>query len=161
MTKMKYDSLTAFYTAKQAVRDERDRHAESVALRWSLLKNDEVRSTLFKNAAVDMVRGTAVGRQVHELLNGRFSGPLISGLGMAFASTRAGVGKRMLFSGISLALGKMFGAQNADPDAPGMLTKLAEGIGSIVRTIRERKAGRNGQDVEPDPWMHEDEPIAR
>lgn len=159
--KMKYDSLSAFYTAKQDLRDERDRHAESIALRWSMLKDREVRSTLLKNAAVDVVRGSAAGRQIHDLLNGRFSGPLISGLGMAYASTRGGFGKRMLFSGISLALGKLFGEQNNDPTSPGILTKLAEGIGSIVSGIRERRAARNEQDVEQDPWIHEDEPIAR
>jgi hypothetical protein len=160
---MKYDSLSAFHTAKQDLRDERDRHAESIALRWSMLKDREVRSTLLKNAAVDVVRGSAAGRQIHDLLNGRFSGPLISGLGMAYASTRGGFGKRMLFSGISLALGKLFGEQNNDPTSPGILTKLAEGIGSIVSGIRERKAARNEneEDVEQDPWIHEEEPIAR
>lgn len=153
--KMKYDSLGAFYMAKRKVRDERDRHEQSIALRWSQLKDSEVRNTLFKNAAIDVVRGSAAGRQIHDLLNGKFSGPLISGLGMAFASTRGGFGKRMLFSGISLALGKILGDQDSDPR--GLLTRLAEGIGSIVRGIRERKAGHDGHDLDPEASMREEE----
>jgi len=153
---MKYDSLTAFYTAKNALRDERDRHAESIALRWALLKDSEVRGALLKNTAVDVVRGTAAGRQIHELLNGRFSGPLISGLGMAFASTRGGFAKRMLFSGISLALGKLVGEKSDDPR--GILTKLAEGIGSVVRSYREQKAGHNTHDLEPETSFQAEEP---
>jgi hypothetical protein len=156
---MKYDSLTTFFAAKQQLRAERDHHAERIVQRVTLLKDSEVRSALLKSAAIDVVRGTDTGRHVHDLLNGRFSGPLISGLGLAYASTRAGFGKRMLFSGISLALGKLVGG--GDGDAPGLLTKLAEGIGSIVRGIRERKASRNGHDAEAEGWLPEEEPAAR
>jgi len=156
--KMKYDSLNTFYTAKRTVRDERNLHAESIVLRWSQLKDREVRSILLRNAAVDVVRGSAVGRQIHDLLNGQISGPLISGLGMAFASSRGGFGKRMLFSGINLALGKILGGEDSDPR--GLLTKLAEGIGSIVRVVRERKAERNGHDLDPEVSSHEGEAVA-
>lgn len=155
---MKYDSLSAFYAAKLAVREERDRHAENIALRWALLKDHEVRSTLLKNTAVDVVRGTAMGRSIHNLLNGRFSGPLISGLGMVFASTRAGFGKRMLFSGISLLLGKLVAGKQ--DDAPGILTRLAEGIGSVVRSVRERQASRENHIGEQEAMWHEEDPIA-
>lgn len=149
---MKYDSIGAFRTAKNTLRDKRDRHAENIALRWELLKDGDVRSTLLKNTAIDVVRGSTTGRHIHDLLNGRFAGPLVSGLGMAFATTRGGFGKRMLYSGISLALGKLVGQQNDDPR--GILTKIAEGIGSIVRSIRERKAERNAQDMDRDPQVY-------
>jgi hypothetical protein len=142
--------------ARQEAIDARDQLEQALVQRWGQLKDAEVRSALVKDAASDILRSSSIGRGIHELLNGRFSGPLISTLGLAYASTRGGLGKRMLFSGISLALGKV--VEQQENGGPGMLTKIAEGIGSIVRGIRERNAQR--QAVDQDTRVYEDEPMA-
>lgn len=138
---MKYDSLNTFHVAKQQARDELDQREQALVWRWTQLKDSTVRGALVKDAAIDIVRGSSFGRQVHEMLNGRFSGPLISTLGLAFAATRGGIGKRMLFSGISLALGKLLGG--VEPGKSGVLSNIAERIGSVVRSIREDRAAEH------------------
>jgi hypothetical protein len=148
MTKMRYESLSAFHAARHLAIEERDRCALGLETRWNQLKDPAVRSILAKDAALDLVRSTVIGRKVHGLLHGRISGALLSTLGIAFASTRRGTAKRMLFSVASALLGKIMSAEQES--GPGMLSKLAEGIGGIVRRMRERKAERNSRECSSD-----------
>ncbi len=139
---MKYENMNAFVAAKQLARAERDVHGNSLATRWEQLKDPEVRGMLVKNTALDVVRSTTPGRHIHDLMQGRVSGALVSGIGMAIASTQRGLGKRLLFSGVSLLLAKLM----PDNGEKGILSDLATGIGGMVRRFRERRADRNGHD---------------
>jgi hypothetical protein len=138
---MKYDSLTTFFAAKEQARAQIRRSEISLAWRWTQLKDPEVRGAMAKGAAGDLLRSSSAGRQIHELLNGRFTGPLISTIGLAYASTRGGVGKRVLYSGISLALGKLVGGLGEGRS--GLLSGIAERIGSVVRSFRERRSAND------------------
>jgi hypothetical protein len=147
---MKYDSLNTFLAAKEHARAEIRRSEQSIAWHWTQLKDPAVRGAMAKGAASDLLRSSSVGRQFHELLNGRFTGPLISTVGLAYASTRGGVGKRVLFSTISLALGKLFGGLGGAKS--GMLSGIAERIGAVVSKIRESRSAKatNANAYEPE-----------
>ncbi len=145
-----YKTLADFHGAKARARQERDIHAEGVAQRWALLKDPETRGALLRDAMGDMLRNWAPFRRVQELLHGRISGSTVTAIGMAIASTRHGFFKRILWSGVSVLLGKAIGDE---PDTgEGMLSKLATSIGGVVRGMRERKAAREEEEAEATAW---------
>lgn len=139
-----YKTLAEFHTAKIQARHERDIHANGVAHRWSLLKEPETRGALLRDAMGDMLRNWGPYRRIHELLHGRISGSTVTAVGMAIASTRQGFLKRMIYSGVSMLLGKVIGDE---PDTgESVLGKLATTIGGVVRGMRERKAAREEEE---------------
>jgi len=150
MQKKMYDSLAGFRAEMDRARLLRDVHEHDLSQRWAQLKDPTVRGPLMKDAAVDVIRSTSAGRHLHELLNGRFSGSLISTLGMAYANTRPGIVKRMAYSGISMLLGRLM--RSDDAPAANPISQLAGGIGHFVQRMRARQAARNaaraGQEVD-------------
>ncbi len=75
---------------------------------------------------------------------GAISGSTVTAVGMAIASTRQGFFKRMIYSGVSMLLGKVIGDE---PDnGESVLSKLATTIGGVVRGMRERKAAREEEE---------------
>ena len=75
-----------------------------------------------------------------DLLHGRISGSTVAALGMTVASAQRGIGKRLLFSGLSMLLGKVLG--DRQPQDEGLLHTVASAVGRGVQFIRERKAQR-------------------
>lgn len=141
MQKKMYDSLDAFRSELALARSMRDGHEQDLSQRWDQLKDPSVRGLLLKDAAVDVIRSTRPGRHIHDLLHGRFSGSMVSTLGMAFANTQHGFVRRMAYSGISMLLGRMFRSDEAP--ASTTLSDVAGGIGHFVQRMRARQAERN------------------
>jgi hypothetical protein len=134
-----FDSLSAFRKELQRARSVRDGHAAGLAQRWHEIQVPEVRKALIKNSAVDAIRGSALGRHIHDLV----SAPLVSSLAPAaaalYAGTQRSVVKRMLISVAGLLVSR---TASKDKDGPGALDKLASGIGAFRDRLRERKAAR-------------------
>ncbi|MBK6829308.1 MAG: hypothetical protein IPG92_00530 [Flavobacteriales bacterium] len=144
----RYTSLEQFSKAKVQAHAAREVHATSIGHRWALLKQPEKRGALLRDAMGDVLRSWKPYRHVHELLNGHISGSTVSAVGMAVASMQKGLGKRLLFSGISMLLGKVIGEK--EDKGPGLLSTLATAIGSMRQRMRERKAEREEEEVEVD-----------
>lgn len=142
--KNKYPSLAAFRSARIAARLQRDHFGNELAARWALVQDPRSRGALLRDAVGDVLLSWKPYRHVHELLHGRVSGSTVAAVGMALASTRSGIFKRVLYSGISMLLGKMIG--DAPQAGPGLLSTLATAVGSSLRRIRERKAGREREE---------------
>ncbi|MBK8500110.1 MAG: hypothetical protein IPL52_15130 [Flavobacteriales bacterium] len=143
-----YSTLEQFRTAKLQARRSRDHHAASIAQRWGLLKDPRKRGALLRDAVGDVLRNWTPYRRVHDAFNGRISGSTVSAVGMAVASMQSGFGKRLLYSGISLLLGKVIG--NKEEKGPGLLTTLATAIGNMRQRMRERRAQRQEEELEAD-----------
>ncbi|MBK9176348.1 MAG: hypothetical protein IPM46_08410 [Flavobacteriales bacterium] len=142
----RYKNLAHFLAAKAEARRTRDVHAGQLAERWALLKDPDTRGVLLRDAMGDMLRNWAPYRRVHELLHGRISGSTVAAVGMAVASTRQGFFKRMLYTGVSVLLGKVIGEK--EEKGPGLLSTLATAIGSMRQRMRERKAEREEAQAE-------------
>jgi hypothetical protein len=142
----RYETLALFHAAKAEARRERDLHAGQLAHKWTVLKDPDMRGELLRDAAGDMLRNWAPFKRVHELLHGRISGSTVAAVGMAIASTRTGFVKRMLYSGLSMLLGKVIGEK--EEAGPGMLSTLAAAIGTFRTRMRERKAEREEAQME-------------
>jgi hypothetical protein len=141
-----YTSLEHFRAAKHRSREDRDAHALLLQERWAMLKKPETRGILLRDAMGDALRTWQPYRRMRTLLGGSVSGSTVSSVAMTIASLQGGLGKRMLFSGIGMLLGKVIG----DPEgaAPGMLSTLATAIGRMRRRMRERKVQREEAKVE-------------
>jgi|GEM_PF-1453944 len=143
-----YKTMQDFRAAKLQARQERDRSGERIADNWSMLQDPETRGVLFRDAAGDALRSWGPYRKVHDLMQGRISGSTVSAIGMTVASMQRGFGKRLLYSGISMLLGKVLSAGTEGQKGPGLLTTLASSIGSVVKGMRERKAERERQEAD-------------
>jgi len=147
----RYTTMQGFRAVKLAARQERDHHAKNIQERWTLLKQPETRGILLRDAMGDVVRSWAPYRKMQELLNGRVSGSTVSTIGMAIASMQGGFVKRMLWSGISMLVGKVIGDKEEEGKGPGLLSTLATAIGSMRNRMRERKAQREQEEFEAEP----------
>lgn len=141
-----YKTIQDFRVAKLQARQERDRCGERIAGNWSVLQDPATRGVLFRDAAGDVLRSWGPYRKVQDLMQGRISGSTISAIGMTVASMQRGFGKRLLYSGISMLLGKALDA--GGQKGPSLLSTVASGIGSVVKGMRERKAERERKEVE-------------
>lgn len=144
----RYKTLQDFHSAKLLARQERDAHAQNISYRWSLLKQPQTRGALLRDAVGDLLRSWKPYRRVRDVLNGHISGSTVSALGMAVASMQKGLGKRLLYSGISMLLGKLIG--DKEEQGPGLLSTVAAAIGSMLQRMRERKAQREEEELEAD-----------
>ena len=139
MTK-RYTTLSEFRAARSLAFIERDLAKDRLAQRWSLVQDPGSRGALLKDAVGDMLSSWAPYRRVKDLLHGRISGSTVAALGMTVASAQRGIGKRLLFSGLSMLLGKVLG--DRQPQDEGLLHTVASAVGRGVQFIRERKAQR-------------------
>ncbi len=155
MTK-RYTNLAEFHAVRTRARLERDLSKERLAQRWSLVQDPGSRGALLKDAMSDMLSSWSPYRRVKELLNGGVSGSTVAAVGMAVASAQHGMGKRILFSGLSMLLGKVLGERQ--PEGEGVLHKVASAIGRGVQFMRERKAARQEQAQEARPLSAEERP---
>ncbi len=148
MTK-RYATLSEFHTARTLARDERDLARVRLSQRWELVQDPRSRGALLKDAMSDMLGSWEPYRRVKDLLHGRISGSTVAAMGMAVASAQHGMGKRILFSGISMLLGRVLGGSR--PNDQGLLHTVASVVGRGVHYLRERKATRqkHAQDAEP------------
>lgn len=137
---VRYTTLADFRAAKEEARLARDFHAGQLAHRWAILKDPDARGALLLDAVGDMLRTWPPIKRVHELLNGRISGATVTAVGMAFASTRHGFVRKLIYSGLSMLLGKVIGEKEGE--GQGILSTLATAIGSMRQRMRERRAER-------------------
>lgn len=142
----RYATLEHFRLAKAEAQKQRDVHAAGIGQRWALLKQPQTRGALLRDAVGDLLRSWKPYRHVHDVLNGRISGSTVTAVGMAVASMQRGLGKRLLYSGISMLLGKVIG--DKEEKGPGMLSTLATAIGGMLQRMRERKAEREEEMIE-------------
>lgn len=140
MQKRMYDSLSGFRAEQERVRILRDGHEVELAKRWEQLKDPSIRGILFKDAAVDVLRSSNAGRRIHDIMQGRYSASLISTLGMAYASTRQGLVKRLAYTGAGMLLDRLLRSDTTP--STNTLSQLVGGIGDIIRRARERSAER-------------------
>lgn len=140
-----YKSLESFHSAKRAARIERDRHADALTKRWDHLQDPAARGILLRDAVGDALKSWKPYRSIHDLLHGRVSGEMVSSLGLAAAGLHGSWTKRLLYSGLSMLLGKAIG-RNGVPEGSSLLTSLAHGIGSFVKQARERRARRKNEE---------------
>ena len=134
-----YKSLESFHADKRAARVDRDRYTDSLSTRWARLQDPGTRGVLLRDAVGDVLRNWKPYRSIHDLLHGRVSGDMVSSLGLAAAWLHRSWTKRLLYSGLSLLLGKAMG-RNGVPEGPGMLMSVANGIKAVVKHMRERRA---------------------
>jgi hypothetical protein len=149
--KKPFESLDAFYVELNATRAERDVHGAGIVTRWEQLKDPVVRGMLVKDAVMDVIRSTKPGRRLHDLMSNGLTGTVISTLGLAFANTRSGLGKRLLFSGISLLLGKLMRPADNEEDSGGILSNVATIAGRFFHNLRERKAAHEAMEHAEEP----------
>lgn len=142
-----YKTIQDFRAAKLMARQERDRFGERVAGNWRMLQDPATRGALFRDAAGDVLRSWGPYRKVQDLMHGRISGSTVSAIGMTVAGMQRGFGRRLLYSGISLLLGKMLGDGEERLKGPGLLSTLASSIGSVVKGMRKRKAAREQKEA--------------
>jgi len=139
MTKQ-YNSLAEFHAVRAQAREAREEKKERLAQRWATIKDPHTRGILLRDALGDALRSWTPYKRISELLQGRVSGSTVAAVGMAVASAQSGLGRRLLFSGISMLLGKAIG--QPQQNGPGLLSSLATAFGSGVRYMRERRAAR-------------------
>jgi hypothetical protein len=152
--KTNYTDLAEFHAARSKARSARDQARHQLSARWALITDPGTRGALLKDAVGDMLRSWSPYRRVHDLLNGRVTGSTVAAVGMAVASAQHGMGRRLLFSGLSMALGKVIGDKR--PEGEGLLSSVASAVGRGVRFIHERRAAR--QEREQDDASTEDRP---
>lgn len=140
-----YKSLESFHAEKREARAERDRFADSLATRWDHLQEPATRGVLLRDAVGDALRSWKPYRSIHDLLHGHVSGDMVSSIGMAAAGLHRNWTKRLLYSGLSMLLGKAIG-RNGVPEGTGLLSSLAQGIGSIMKVVRERRERKKETD---------------
>lgn len=145
---MMYKSLDSFHKEKRAARAERDRHADALASRWDRLQDSTTRGILLRDAVGDALRSWKPYRSVHDLLHGRISGDMISSVGLAAAGLNRSWTKRLLYSGLSVLLGKAIG-RNGVPEGRGLLTAVAQGVGFFMKHARERRARKKAEQEVP------------
>ena len=144
--KTKYTSLKEFRTARSQMRTTRDQALEQLSSRWAQITEPETRGALLKDALGDMLRSWSPYRRVHDLLNGRVSGSTVAAVGMAVAQAQHGMARRLLFSGLSMALGKVIGEKQGDGE--GLMSRVASAVGRGVHFIQQRKAARQQRQEE-------------
>ncbi|MFZ1686422.1 MAG: hypothetical protein WAU70_03310 [Flavobacteriales bacterium] len=134
---MEHKNLNDFRAAQWQARRERDRYAQSMADRWEHLKDPDTRGILMRDAIGDVLRSWSPIRKVQEMMHGKVSGSTVSTVGSTVASMLPGFKRRMIFTGVSMLLGKVIG------DDPGKqsstLSSLAGGMRSVAKFLRERK----------------------
>ena len=135
-----YTNIAEFHAVRAQAREARQEKQQRLAQRWTIITDPHTRGLLLRDALGDVMRSWAPYKKVKELLHGRVSGSTVAAVGMAVASAQQGLGKRLLFSGISMLLGKVVG--EPEKSGPGILSTVATAIGSGVRFMRERRAAR-------------------
>ena len=136
-----YTSMAEFHAVRAQAREARQQKQQRLAQRWATVTDPHTRGLLLRDALGDVLRSWTPYRRVKELLHGRVSGSTVAAVGMAVASAQQGLGKRLLFSGISMLLGKVIG--QPEQSGPGLLSTVATAVGSGVRYMRERRAARH------------------
>jgi hypothetical protein len=155
MTK-RYATLSEFHAARTSARAERDLARVRLSQRWALVQDPRSRGTLLKDAVSDVLVSWAPYRRVKDLLHGRVSGSTVAAVGMAVASAQHGMGKRILFSGLSMLLGRVLGGRQ--PNDQGLLHTVASAVGRGVHYMRERKAARQQHAQEAEPQIVDERP---
>lgn len=138
--KNKYTDLAEFNVARDKARDARDQARQQLSARWSVITEPATRGALLKDAMGDMLRSWSPYRRVHDLLGGRVSGSAVAAVGMAVAQAQHGIARRLLFSGLSMVLGKVIGDRQQEGE--GVLGRAASAVGRGVQFIQERKMAR-------------------
>ncbi len=138
--KNKYTDLAEFNAARDKARGTRDQARQQLSARWAVITEPATRGALLKDAMGDMLRSWSPYRRVHDLLSGRVSGSAVAAVGMAVAQAQHGIARRLLFSGLSMALGKVIGDRQQEGE--GVLSRAASAVGRGVQFIQERKAAR-------------------
>lgn len=123
------------------MRAERDVYGDALATRWERLQDPEQRGVLLRDAIGDALSSWKPYKRVTDLLHGRVSGDMISSIGLTLAGFQRSWTKRLLYSGLSMVLGKAIGSNGTD-EGTSPLSALAKGIGAIVSKFRERKQRR-------------------
>lgn len=143
-----YKSLESFRAEKRLARAERDRYADALTVRWARLQDPATRGVLLRDAVADALRSWTPYRKVQELLHGRVSGEMVSSLGMAAAGMHRSWTKRLMYTGISLLLGKAIG-RNGVPEGAGLVSSFVQGVGAFMKRVQERRARRNAEEEAP------------
>ena len=138
---MKYASLDDMRYAQKALKNERDAYGENLALRWKNIREPEFRKALMKDAIDDVLESWKPYRIVHDLLQGNVNGSAITSVGMFVASLQKSWPKRILYTGISALIGKLFGDTEGSTEhesSDNLLHKLAKAVGSLVQRFSNR-----------------------
>lgn len=151
-----YSDLKSFRATKMALRSERDRFASQLDDHWDIIRSEEARSAMLKNTAVQALRKIGPYRAVDDLVHGKFSSDSIGGIGAVLGSLTRSPIKRMLFTAGSNVLGNLFGGAD---DGKGLLGKVAERVGNVVRKFKERREEKEIEEMveeldEPLPTEH-------
>ena len=107
--KNNYKDLAEYVSACSRARSARDQARQQLSIRWAMITAPAMRRALLKNALGDMLRSWSPYRRVQALLNGSITGSTVAAIGVAVASTKQGLGRRLLLSGLSLLAGRLIG----------------------------------------------------
>lgn len=146
-----YTDLKTFRESKSRLRAERDNYLANLDDHWDILRNERARSAMLKNTAVHTLRKLGPYRAVDDLLHGRFSMAAFSGLGVALGSMQRSPIKRMLFTGGSALLGKLFGGNE---EGKGFMENILERVGDVVRKFRSHPNEEEETILEPGEMTH-------
>ncbi|MCC7503520.1 MAG: hypothetical protein IT229_13390 [Flavobacteriales bacterium] len=144
MTTKHYNSLAEFHAVRLQAREARELKQHRLAQRWAIIKDPHTRGILLRDALGDALRSWAPYKRVNEMLHGRVSGSTVAAVGMAVASAQQSFVRRLVFSSISMLLGKVIG-QQPESSGPGLLNTVASAVGSGVRYMRERRKARHSE----------------
>ncbi len=141
-----YTDLKTFRESKGRLRAERDNYLAELDDHWDILSNERARSAMLKNTALHALRKLGPYRAVDDLLHGKFSMATFSGLGVALGSMQRSPIKRLLFTGGSALLGKLFGGNE---EGKGFMENIMERVGNVVRNFRSHQNDEEEAIVEP------------
>lgn len=132
-----FTSIQHFNTTKQALRMHREVLSDRISHRWNLLQDRETRGILLRDAASDLLHAWEPYRKLSGLLKGKLDVGTLASLGTLYASTRPTWTKRLLYTGISNLIGKLFSNGEHAKDG-SILDLIAKGVG-MVQGLRRKK----------------------
>lgn len=136
----KFIDLPTFQTERARLRLERDSALTRVEQHWLLLRTPATRGVLLRDAVGDVIGNWKPIKAIREVMNGRVSGAVLSTVGSVYAASRPTWTKRMLFSGIGWAVGKIFGEKEEEEEGEepnAGLHAAARMVGSMLKRRRE------------------------
>ncbi len=144
-----FKDIDSFRAEKRALRVERDQYADALASRWESLQDPVQRGILLRDAVGDVLHSWKPYKRVHDLLHGRISGDMVASIGMTVAGFQRSWTKRLLYSGLSMLLGKVMG-RNGIEEGESTLSALAKGVGAIVSKFRQREHRHTEEEAVPE-----------
>jgi hypothetical protein len=135
-----FTGLSEFNEARVNARAQRDLAQDRLERRWSVLRDPRTRTELVKEAMGAVFQSWTPVRRVRELLQDPITGKAVTAMGMVLAGAQPTWGRRLLFSGLSVIMGKAM--RGHAPSEAGPLGRFGAALGRGLRFMQARRADR-------------------